>query len=82
MDALVDIANRAIADYGFRQMVLWSPDDVVERWDLSPVHAEVLRSSLLQALEALPVPVEPDDIPGEQTRLAGLLLAALDPGHR
>ena len=77
MEALIDIANRAIADYGFRQIVLWSPDDIVARWGLSSEHAQVLRGPLRQALEALPVPVEPARIPNEEGRLAALIEDAL-----
>ena len=77
VEALIDIANRAIADYGFRQIVLWSPDDIVARWGLSPNHAEVLRGPLRQALDAMPVPVEPEWIPNEQGRVAALIEDAL-----
>ena len=36
MDKLIEIADKAIADYGFRQIVMWSPSDVIDRWELSP----------------------------------------------
>ena len=36
MDKLKEIAKRAVEDYGFRQIAQWSPDDLVEQWDLSP----------------------------------------------
>ena len=81
MDALVEIANRAIADYGFRQVVLWSPDDVIERWKLPPGQAEILHGTVVRALEALPIPVEPKDIPDEQARLAELIRAASEGPH-
>ena len=77
MDALIDIANKAIADYGFRQVVLWSPGDIVAQWGLSPKHAEVLMGPLRQELESMPVPVEPANIPGEQERAAALIQDAL-----
>ena len=77
MDKLIEIANQAIADYGFRQVALWSPDEAVERWGLSPGEEAVVTGAVHEALAALPVPVEPADIPGEQTRIAGLIKAAL-----
>jgi hypothetical protein len=77
MDKLIEIANQAIADYGFRQVALWSPEDAVERWDLSPAEEAVLTGVVHEALAALPVPVEPADIPAEQARIAGLIKAAL-----
>ena len=42
MDKLKEIAKRAVEDYGFRQIAQWSPDDLVEQWDLSPDEAQVL----------------------------------------
>ena len=77
MEALTDIANRAIADYGFRQVVMWSPDDIVAQWELSDQEAEVLRGLVRDALEALPIPVQPQDIPAEQDRFAALISQAL-----
>ena len=77
MESLAEIANKSIADYGFRQVALWSPGDVVSRWTLSPKEAQVLEGALHQALEALPIPVEPSDIPAEQERFARLISDAL-----
>ena len=77
MDALVEIAGKAIADYGFRQIALWSPDDIVAEWGLSPAEADVLHGPLHRALGALPVPVEPADVPGETERLAAIIEDAL-----
>ena len=77
METLAEIANRSIADYGFRQVALWSPGDVASRWALSPKEADVLEGALHQALEALPIPVEPSDIPAEQERFARLISDAL-----
>ena len=74
---MTDIANRAIADYGFRQVVMWSPDDIVAQWELSDQEAEVLRGLVRDALEALPIPVQPQDIPAEQDRFAALISQAL-----
>ena len=77
MEALIDIASRAIADYGFRQAVQWSPQDVAVRWALSPREATVLQGPVRDALEALPIPVEPSDIPAEQERFGRLIGDAL-----
>jgi hypothetical protein len=77
MESLIEIANKAIADYGFRQVVLWSPDDVIAQWDLSSPEAQVLKGPMLEALEALSIPVEPQDVPGEQDRFARLIGDAL-----
>jgi hypothetical protein len=77
MEALVEIVNKAIADYGFRQVVLWSPEDVIVRWSLASREGQVLQGPVRDALEALPIPVEPRDIPAEQDRLARLINDAL-----
>ena len=77
MEALVEIANKAIADYGFRQVVLWSPDDIIAQWGLSSQEAQVLQGPVLKALGALPIPVEPQDILGERERFAQLIGDAL-----
>ncbi len=76
-EKLIEIADQAVADYGFRQVALWSPDEAVERWSLSRTEEAVLTSALHDALIALPVPVEPADIPAEQARVAELIKAAL-----
>ena len=70
MDKLIEIADRAAADYGFRQIVQWSPDDIVSEWGLSDREAGVLKGPLKDALDELPIPVEPSDLPREQERLA------------
>ena len=77
MGALNEIANRSIADYGFRQVALWSPEDVAIQWALSPDEARVLQGALHEALEALPIPVEPRDIPAQEERIAALIANAL-----
>jgi hypothetical protein len=46
MDKLNEIAKRAVEDYGFRQIAQWSPDDLVEQWDLSDAEAQVLKGPL------------------------------------
>ncbi len=76
-EKLIEIVNKAVADYGFRQIVQWSPDDVVTQWQLSPGEVEVLKGRLKTELDQLPIPVEPQDVPGEQERLAGIITAAL-----
>ena len=76
-EKLIKIADQAVADCGFRQVALWSPDEAVERWALSPDEEAVLTGALHDALAALPVPVEPADIPAEQARIAELIKAAL-----
>ncbi|MBM3947874.1 MAG: hypothetical protein FJ312_01270 [SAR202 cluster bacterium] len=73
MDKLMEILDKAIADFGFRQMVLWSADDVAARWGLSPQEAAVLRGRLRDELEKLPVPVEPADRQREHARFVGLI---------
>ena len=78
MDRLKDIVEQAIADYGFRQVVMWSPQEVIARWHLSEVEARTLRETLLPELERLPVPVEPDDRPTQSARLARLLQQQAD----
>ena len=54
MEALVEIASKAIADYGFRQVVLWSPEDVLALWGLSESEAQVLQGPMRRALESMP----------------------------
>jgi|KNS7250_AmetaT_FD_contig_61_727209_length_2477_multi_3_in_0_out_0_3 hypothetical protein len=73
MSTLEDIVNKAIADYGFRQIVQWSPEDVVGQWNLSEKEAALLMGPIKDELDQLPVPVEPSDIPGEEKRLRELI---------
>ena len=73
MDKVIEIADRAVADYGFRQAVLYGADDVARRWELSDQERAVLETTVLQQLSALPVPVQPADVPGEQARLAEMI---------
>jgi hypothetical protein len=70
VDKLIDIAERAVADYGFRQAVLYGAEDVARRWELSDQERSLLEGPVLEMLAALPIPVEPDDVPAEQARLA------------
>jgi hypothetical protein len=80
MSALVEIAGKAIADYGFRQVVLYSPDDVAARWGLSSEEAGVLRGPVLDELDKLPIPVEPENVAAETERLAAVIGDALRSG--
>ena len=77
MDKLADIVNKAIADYGFRQIAQWSPEDVISQWCLSEQEAAVLTGAIKDELDRLPVPVEPGDIPAEEKRLAEVIRGAL-----
>ena len=76
MDKVIEIADRAVADYGFRQAVLYGADDVARRWELSDQETSVLETTVVQRLSALPIPVQPEDVPGEQARLAEMILEA------
>ena len=69
LDKLIDITNRAVADYGFRQAVLYGSADVAIKSGLSDREAAILKETVLELLAALPVPVQPQDIPTEQARL-------------
>lgn len=73
MEKVIEISDRAVADYGFRQAVLYGADDVSRRWGLSDQERSVLESVVVEALSALPIPVQPANIPGEQARLAELI---------
>jgi hypothetical protein len=77
MDKLMDIVSRSIEDYGFRQVAQWSPDDVVAQWQLSDAEAQVLKGPVKEELDRMPIPVEPEDVPGEQARLAEIIKKAL-----
>ena len=73
MDKLKEIAKRAVEDYGFRQIAQWSPDDLVEQWDLSPTEAQVLKGALKDEIDQLPIPVEPSDYHAVEARLNALI---------
>ncbi len=77
MEKLVEIAHKAIVDYGFRQVVLWSPDDIITQWGPSEREARVLLDTIHGALEALPVPVQPNDVLNELGRIKGLIFTTL-----
>ena len=76
MSNLSEVVNRAIADYGFRQGVVWGAEAVTRQWGLSERELAVLQDTLIPELEALPIPVEPADQPAERERFAGLARAA------
>ncbi len=69
MEKLIEITNRAVADYGFRQAVLYGADDFARRSGLSEEETAVLHGTVLELLAKLPVPIQPEDIPGEQAKL-------------
>ena len=73
MEKLIDLANRAIADYGFRQAVLYGAADIARKWELSEEESAQLSGTVLAELNALPIPVQPADIPAEQARVAGVI---------
>ncbi len=70
MDKVIEIADRAVADYGFRQAVLYGADDVARRWELSDQEKSVLETTVVQRLRALPIPVQPEYVPCEQALFA------------
>ena len=77
MDKLIEITNKAVADYGFRQIVQWSPEDIVAQWQLSAREAEILAGVIKDELDRLPIPVEPTEVPQEQERVADVIRQAL-----
>ena len=76
MEKLIEITNRAVADYGFRQAVLYGPEDVARRSGFTGQEQEILNNTVLALLAQLPVPVQPKDIPAEQARLEAQIRAA------
>ena len=76
MDKFIEVVNRAVADYGFRQAVLYGAKDVGRRAGFSQQEQAILEGTVLDFLAALPIPVEPADIPGEQANLASAVRAA------
>ena len=76
MEKLIDIANRAVADYGFRQTVMYGAEDIAQRAGFSQQEQDILAGTVLDFLTALPIPVQPDDIPAEQQRLEEAIKAA------
>lgn len=76
MDKVIEITDRAVADYGFRQAVLYGAEDIGRRWGLTQAEQVVLEGTALPLLASLPIPVAPADIPEEQGRLAARIRAA------
>ena len=76
MEKLIDIAKRAVADYGFRQAVMYGAEDIAQRAGLSPQEQEILEGTVLESLAALPIPVQPEDISAQQQRLEDAIKAA------
>ena len=72
--ALREIINRAVADYGFRLAVMWGTDDVAAGSDLTPQEAQKLHELVVPELKKLPNPVEPTDHATVQESLAKLAL--------
>ena len=70
--AIRQIIDRAVADYGFRLAVMWGTDDVIAGSDLTSREAEFLRHLVVPELKKLPNPVEPADHGAVQERLANL----------
>ena len=75
MDKVIEITNRAVADYGFRQAVLYGSADIARRWGLTGPEQEALEGMAVELLSALPIPVPPGDIAVEQSRLEALIRA-------
>ena len=73
LEKVIEISNHAVADYGFRQAVLYGASDIGRRWELGNETQGLLEGTVLSALAALPIPVEPADIEGEQVRLADMI---------
>ncbi len=73
MDKLIDIVNRAVADYGFRQAVLYGSAEIARRWLLNDAEAAILSGAVLSELSALPIPVQPADIPAQQARISDIV---------
>jgi hypothetical protein len=76
MEELMEIANQAVADYGFRQAVMYGPDNVGRRAGLSEEQQALLEGTVVEFLANLPIPVQPADVPAEQARLAAAIRAA------
>ena len=73
VDKLIDIASRAVADYGFRQAVLYGAADIARRWSLTEEEAALLSGPVMAELSALPIPVPPEDIPAQQARVSEII---------
>ncbi len=72
-EALGEIIDKSIADYGFRLAVMWGTDDVVTVSDLTPEEAALLHEKIVPELKTLPDPVEPENHATVQERLRKLV---------
>ena len=72
-ETLQSIIEKSVADYGFRLAVMWGTDDVIAQAGLNEQDGQALRSVIVPELKQLPDPVEPNDRPAVNERLAGLL---------
>ena len=70
--ALREIIDKAVADYGFRLAVTWGTDDVIAGSDLTIHEADRLKSVIVPELKKLPSPVEPADRSNVQVRLSDM----------
>ena len=50
MDKVIEITNRAVADYGFRQAVLYGSADIGRRWGLTGPEQEALEGMAVELL--------------------------------
>ena len=75
-DDLIQITNKSIADYGFRQAVVWSPEDIIDSWGLDEAEADLLTTRIIPKLKDLPIPVEPADREKVQNAFNAILEAA------
>ena len=57
---LIELISKGIEDYGFRQVLLWSPDDLSSLYNLSDAEINLLKGSIHAELLKLPNPVEPE----------------------
>ena len=78
MDKLIEVVNRAVADYGFRQAVLYGAEDIGRRAGFTQKEQDILDGTVLDLLAVLPIPVQPANIPGEQAKLAAAIRAAAE----
>lgn len=60
MATLTELISKGIHDYGFRQVLLWSPDDLTALYELSDSEVELLKGIVHTELLKLPNPVEPN----------------------
>ena len=60
MATLKALIAKGIHDYGFRQILLWSPDDLRSLYELSDSEVELLTGVVHTELLKLPNPVEPN----------------------